>query len=112
MQVRDFRKQVIFYCAHDNAYMGLVQGKYGIYYRCEKYFFQKREPGERVCTNYLSLDGQDHLYEELSRLEEKDLLKKGAKGVVDSVYYEIAEINDELIKVKIHNARSGKGRKR
>lgn len=101
--MRDFRKQTIFLCAFDNAYMGLTKGKYNLYLKCEKYYLKNRNYGEKACINYMSLKDQNNLYEELAWLEEEGQLKKGTEGTVDSIHYEISDINDKIIKVKIRN---------
>lgn len=101
--MRDFRKQVVFFCAHDGAYMGLVRGKYGLYYKCDKYFFENRIPGERVCTNYISLRDQESLYAELEWLEEEKMLKVGTTGKVGSVKYKITDIDDMIIRLAVEN---------
>lgn len=102
-EMRNFRKQAIFLCALDNAYMGLTKGKYSLYLKCEKYYLKNRNYGEKACINYMSLKDQNNLYEELAWLEEEGQLQKGTEGIVDSIHYEISEINDKIIKVKIRN---------
>ena len=102
-EMRNFRKQTIFLCAFDGAYMGLTKGKYNLYLKCEKYYLKNRNYGEKACVNYMSLKDQNNLYEELAWLEEEGQLKKGAEGTVNSIHYEIADINDKIIKVKIYN---------
>ena len=99
--MRDFRKQTVFFCADDGAYMGLVVGRYGIFYRCDKYFFKNRKPGDAICTNHFSLKEREDLYAELSFLEGKGGLKAGQKGLAGPIHYEISEVNNQLIKVKV-----------
>ena len=101
MQLRDFRKQTVFFCADDGGYMGLVSGRYGIFYRCDKYFFKNRNSGEATCSNHLSLEERENLYAELSFMEGKGKLKTGQKGVTGPIHYEIMEVNDHLIKVSV-----------
>ena len=43
------------------------------------------------------------MYDELAWLEEEGELKVGKEGIVDSIHYEISNINDKIIKVKIRN---------
>ena len=102
-KMRSFRKQTIFICAFDNSYMELTKGKYNLYYKCAKYFLRNRNDGERACANYMSLKDQNNLYDELAWLEEEGELKVGKEGIVDSIHYEISNINDKIIKVKIRN---------
>ena len=83
--------------------MKLTKGKYSLFYRCAHYFFENRGPNDKVCTNYLTLRDQENLYAELELMEENDTLEQGATGRVNSVKYEIAEVSDRIVRVKVDN---------
>lgn len=101
--MRNFRKQTIFLCGFDGTPLILTKGKYGLFYRCPKYFHEHRGPKDCVCTNSFSLRDQENLFAELEWLEEEGKLKNGTTGRIGAVKYEITEVSDALIRLTIIN---------
>lgn len=62
-----------------------------------------RNPLYRSKGRHLIKDSVHNLYDELAWLKEEGELKVGKEGIVDSIHYEISNINDKIIKVKIRN---------
>lgn len=101
--MRDYRKEAVFFCGRDGAYMGLVKGKYGLYYRCENYCSENRTPGEAVCCNCMSIKDRQAILDGLAQLGKDGRLDTGTIGQARSIKYMVTDISEALIKIKVLN---------
>lgn len=100
----NIREDTIFLCGVDGARLKLVQGKYSLYYRCEKYEVANRtvEDGS-PCMNRISLKDQDTLFEKLEEMQENGKLTEGESGNYMHLLYEIKKIDEDYLEVYVIN---------
>ena len=86
--------------------MLLCKGKYNLYYRCPRYDRRNRPPGQKACTNRMSIRERNLLLDRLWRAYENGTFVPGLRGEEGDVVYEVSELNDFYITVRIVNART------
>lgn len=102
----EFRKKIIFICGVDAKRMLLCKGKYNLYYRCPRYDRRNRSPGQKACTNRMSIRERNLLLDRLWRAYENSTFAPGLRGEEGDVVYEVNELNDFYITVCIINTRT------
>lgn len=99
----NIKNNIEYLCKYHNCTFKLVKGKYSLYYRCPKYEFQYRKPGEKVCTNSVSLKVLDQIGDEIEKLYNDGLLRVGYCGKYRNIKYKVQVVSRNYIEVLIIN---------
>lgn len=73
--IKNLWKMTHFYCSHRHEIpieMSYNEGPHSLFYSCPKYYPDKREPGERACSNRLNFVDAENILNILSNMIEED----------------------------------------